>query len=361
MVTLAAFIWERGLALALTRGDPDPGRRMACRRSSTTRSPASRITAPIVVVAYLVGWWLLTRTRMGRYTYAMGGDPAAARRARIDVPRYTLLVFAAHGPHGRPRLDRSSSASSRRRSRTSRARLGLDAIIAVIIGGTRLMGGEGSLGRTALGVAFISILNSGLLNLGTDQDAYYQLYKGAILLAVLAVQIWLRRLADRHASGGGWSARRWVDRGDGVMDRGRRPRPRMARTAIVAVDIARCALPLERPVHIGRTIYHEREYVAVRGPTSPTGPKATRSATRAGCRSTRWSSALATELLGARRRRPRVARRRSSMAVARQRDAGSLWRAISLRGHRARATPWRGSAGLPLWRTPGGARTARAR
>ena len=71
----------------------------------------------------------------------------------------------------------------------------LDAIICVIIGGTRLMGGEGSLGRTALGVAFIAILNSGLLNLGLT-DAYYQVYKGAILLGVLAVQIWLRRLAE---------------------------------------------------------------------------------------------------------------------------------------------------------------------
>ena len=47
--------------------------------------------------------------------------------------------------------------------------LELDAIIAVIIGGTRLAGGDGHVGRTALGVAFISILNSGLLNLGPDR------------------------------------------------------------------------------------------------------------------------------------------------------------------------------------------------
>jgi ribose/xylose/arabinose/galactoside ABC-type transport system permease subunit len=76
------------------------------------------------------------------------------------------------------------------------AGLGLDAIIAVIIGGTRLMGGEGSIGRTLLGVAFISILNNGLLNLGLT-EAYYQLYKGAILLVVLSIQIWLRRIAEQ--------------------------------------------------------------------------------------------------------------------------------------------------------------------
>ena len=57
------------------------------------------------------------------------------------------------------------------------------------------MGGEGSIGRTAMGLAFIAILNSGLLNLGLT-DAYYQVYKGAILLTVLSVQIWLRRSAE---------------------------------------------------------------------------------------------------------------------------------------------------------------------
>jgi len=59
-------------------------------------------------------------------------------------------------------------------------------------------GGEGHVGRTALGVAFISILNSGLLNLGLT-DAHYQLYKGGTLLLVLSVQIWLRRLVAERA------------------------------------------------------------------------------------------------------------------------------------------------------------------
>ena len=70
--------------------------------------------------------------------------------------------------------------------------LELDAIIAVIIGGSRLAGGEGSVGRTLLGVSFISILNSGLLNLGLS-NADYQLDKGSALLAILAAQILLRR------------------------------------------------------------------------------------------------------------------------------------------------------------------------
>ena len=96
MVTLAAYIWARGLALALTKGTPIEVSGAWADLMGTTVAGFS-ITAPIIVVAYVVGWLLLTRTKMGRYTYAMGGDPAAARRARIDVPRYTLLIFVLMG------------------------------------------------------------------------------------------------------------------------------------------------------------------------------------------------------------------------------------------------------------------------
>jgi ribose/xylose/arabinose/galactoside ABC-type transport system permease subunit len=196
MVTLAAFIWARGLALALTKGTPIEVSGLWADIVGTTVGGFS-ITLPIVVIAYLVGWLLLTRTKMGRYTYAMGGDPAAARRARIDVPRYTLLIFVLMGAMvGLGSIVVVGQLASAQPYVA--AGLVLDAIICVIIGGTRLMGGEGSLGRTALGVAFIAILNSGLLNLGLT-DAYYQVYKGAILLGVLAVQIWLRRLAETAA------------------------------------------------------------------------------------------------------------------------------------------------------------------
>jgi ribose/xylose/arabinose/galactoside ABC-type transport system permease subunit len=194
MVTLAALIWARGLALAFTKGDPIPVG--GWWHDLVTASVGGfTITAPIVVLAYVGGWLLLTRTKMGRYTYAMGGDPAAARRARIDVARYTLLVFALMGLM--VGLGSILVVGQLASAQPYVARdLALDAIITVIIGGTRLMGGEGSIGRTALGVAFIAILNSGLLNLGLT-DAYYQVYKGAILLAVLSVQIWLRHIAQQ--------------------------------------------------------------------------------------------------------------------------------------------------------------------
>jgi ribose/xylose/arabinose/galactoside ABC-type transport system permease subunit len=193
MVTLAAFIWARGLALAFTKGDPIP---IPGTWSELVNASLGgfTMTLPIVLAAFVAGWFLLTRTRLGRYTYAMGGDPAAARRARIDVPRYTVLIFLLMGLMvGIGSIIVVGQLASAQPYVAPG--LALDAIIAVVIGGTRLMGGEGSIGRTAMGLAFMSILNSGLLNLGLTAS-YYEVSKGLVLLGILAIQIWLRRLAD---------------------------------------------------------------------------------------------------------------------------------------------------------------------
>jgi ribose/xylose/arabinose/galactoside ABC-type transport system permease subunit len=133
---------------------------------------------------------------MGRYTYAMGGDPTAARRAGVNTALFTLLIFllmgAMIGISAVVTVGQLGSAQA-----TAGLGLELDAIIAVVIGGTRLSGGEGNVGRTALGVVFLSILNSGLLNLGLT-DSYFQLYRGLALLSVLSVQIVVRRMTDEE-------------------------------------------------------------------------------------------------------------------------------------------------------------------
>jgi ribose transport system permease protein len=193
MVTLAAFIWARGLTVGANAGSPIvvdgglPGVVNASRGGLT-------LTAPVVAIAYLLGWLLLSRTKMGRYTYAIGGDPTAARRAGINTALHTTLIFllmgAMIGLSAIITVGQLGSAQA-----TAGTGLELDAIIAVVIGGTRLSGGEGNIGRTALGVVFLSILNSGLHTLG-QTDAYFQLYRGLALLAVLSVQIVLRRLPD---------------------------------------------------------------------------------------------------------------------------------------------------------------------
>ena len=132
------------------------------------------------------------RTKVGRYTAAIGGGPDAARRSGIAIDRYVIGLFVATGVvvaiAAALTVGQLGSASP-----YTGAELELDAIIAVVIGGTSLAGGYGSVARTAVGVTFMSVLNSGLLNLGLT-DGHYQSLRGLTLIGVLALQIVTRRL-----------------------------------------------------------------------------------------------------------------------------------------------------------------------
>jgi ribose transport system permease protein len=195
MVTLGTYIWARGLANGANAGMP-----ITVGGGISNVVNASwggfTLTAPLIIVVYLVAAYVLRRTRLGRYTYAMGGGQLSARRAGINVALYStgvfmimalmisLATFVTVGQLG------SAAASAG-------TGMELNAIIAVVIGGSSLAGGTGSVGRTALGVAFIGILNSGLLNLGLTEAAF-DLYSGLAFLAVLSVQVLIRRNIVEH-------------------------------------------------------------------------------------------------------------------------------------------------------------------
>jgi ribose/xylose/arabinose/galactoside ABC-type transport system permease subunit len=184
IVTLAAWIWARGLAISFTKAD-----------SIIVRDPfidfmnnaqILGITPPLIliVLAYILGWFLLNRTKLGRYTKAIGSDERATIQAGVDTRFYKMLMFAVLGfftaISAVITLSRLGAAAP-----DAAYGLELDAIVAVIIGGNPFQGGEGSLRKTFLGALFIAILNNGLNNLGM-RDSYFYVYKGlAILLALL--------------------------------------------------------------------------------------------------------------------------------------------------------------------------------
>lgn len=185
IVTLAAWIWARGLAISLTKANSIFVRSPFIDFMNT--SALFGVFSPflfLILIAYLVGWVILNRTKLGRYTLVIGGDERAAIAAGIDTGFYKILIFGLIGVFAAVgtviTLSRLGAAAP-----NAAYGLELDAIVAVIIGGNPFQGGEGSLRRTFTGVLFIAFLNNGLNNLGM-RDSYFYLYKGlAIVLALL--------------------------------------------------------------------------------------------------------------------------------------------------------------------------------
>ncbi|TNH07432.1 ribose ABC transporter permease [Testudinibacter sp. TR-2022] len=139
----------------------------------------------IMVLVFAVAWYILQHTRMGRYIYALGGNEAATKLSGINVTKIKLFVFAASGMlaalAGLIVTSRLSSAQP-----TAGVSYELDAIAAVVVGGTSLMGGKGRVMGTLIGALIIGFLNNALNIL--DISSYYQMIAKAvvILVAVLA-------------------------------------------------------------------------------------------------------------------------------------------------------------------------------
>lgn len=144
------------------------------------------IPVPIWLMAlvFIAAWYMLNHTRMGRYIYALGGNEAATRLSGINVDRVKIAVYALCGLlaalAGLIVTSRLSSAQP-----TAGTGYELDAIAAVVLGGTSLAGGKGRIMGTLIGALIIGFLNNALNLL--DVSSYYQMIAKAvvILLAVL--------------------------------------------------------------------------------------------------------------------------------------------------------------------------------
>lgn len=138
----------------------------------------------LMVFVFAGAWYLLNHTRFGRYVYALGGNESATRLSGINVDRVKIGVYAICGLlaalAGLIVTSRLSSAQP-----TAGMGYELDAIAAVVLGGTSLMGGKGKIMGTLIGALIIGFLNNALNLL--DVSSYYQMIAKAvvILLAVL--------------------------------------------------------------------------------------------------------------------------------------------------------------------------------
>ena len=185
IVTLATMGIARGLALIYTGGYPISGLPSWMREIGNGTVLGIQTPVLIMLLAYAAAWVLLARTPMGRYVYAIGGNEQATRLSGIRVGRYKLLVYALSG------LTAALAGlvlTSRLMSGQPNAGAGfeLDAIAAVVLGGTAIAGGRGSIVGTLLGALLLGVLNNGLNMVGVNP--YIQnVIKGVIILLAIYI------------------------------------------------------------------------------------------------------------------------------------------------------------------------------
>lgn len=180
IATLGTMVSARGLARYYTRGQP-----VSMLTDSYTRIGEGAVPVFIFLVAAIIFHVLLRHTRYGKYTYAIGANPQAARVSGIRVSRHLLLVYTVAGL-----LSGLGGVVTSARAASGQAGMGmsyeLDAIAAAVIGGTSLAGGIGRISGTVIGTVILGIMTSGFTFIGFD--AYIQdiVKGGVIVLAVVA-------------------------------------------------------------------------------------------------------------------------------------------------------------------------------
>jgi len=195
IVTLACMIWARGVALGLTNADSIPFQSPFINFMNKSSFLGISPIIWLIIVSYLVGWFILSRTRLGRYTYALGGDIEATKQAGVNTSLYTIFIFLLSAVLV---WVGTIVTITRLSAGAPNAVYGLefDAIVAVIIGGSAMNGGEGNLRKTLIGMLFIAILNNGLSTLGMRDSSFY-LYKGCIILVALFFEVISRQILKK--------------------------------------------------------------------------------------------------------------------------------------------------------------------
>jgi inositol transport system permease protein len=191
IVTLGMMTAARGLALVISGGKPVSN--LSPEFTWLGRADLLGVPAQVFLLAGVAAasWLFLENTRWGRYLYAVGGNETAARAAGINVAAIKTFAYVTCGA-----LAGLAGVVLASRITTGQPNAGLgyelDAIAAVVIGGTSLSGGVGGVGGTLLGALLIGVLNNGL-DLLNVSSYYQQIVKGLIIVGA----VWLDQRGRR--------------------------------------------------------------------------------------------------------------------------------------------------------------------
>ncbi|AIO67587.1 branched-chain amino acid transport system / permease component family protein [Burkholderia oklahomensis] len=183
IVTLATMGIARGFALIYTGGYPIDGLPDWIRFFGSGKVLGVQMPVLTMLVVYALAWLLLERMPFGRYVYAIGGNEHATWLSGVRVARVKLVVYTFAG------LTSALAAlvlTGRLMSGQPNAGVGfeLDAIAAVVMGGTSIAGGRGSIVGTLIGALLLGVLNNGLNMIGVNPYVQNVIKGGIILLAI---------------------------------------------------------------------------------------------------------------------------------------------------------------------------------
>ncbi|MDX5475025.1 MAG: ribose ABC transporter permease [Bacillaceae bacterium] len=192
IATLAVMVIARGFTLVYTQGNPIVITDAGYRFIGSGRILGIPFPVILMLAIFAIMYWVLKHTTFGRNIYAVGGNEEAARLAGINVDRVKIGVYALTG------FFASVSAliyTSRLMSAQPNAgsMMELDAIAAVIIGGTRLTGGKGGVTGTLIGALIMGVLDN-VLNLANVSPFYQDIAKGLVILAAVLIDSKLAKL-----------------------------------------------------------------------------------------------------------------------------------------------------------------------
>jgi ribose transport system permease protein len=191
IATLGMMSVARGTALMFTEGRPVSGFSGGFRSLATGELLGVPASVLIMVGVYALAHVVLTRTKLGRYTYAIGGNEEAALLSGVNVRVYKAAVYGISGM-----LSGLAAVLLTARLNSAQPIAGmmyeLDAIAATVIGGTSLLGGEGTVVGTLIGALIMAVLRNGLNLLGVPSFVQ-QVVIGSVIIAAVLVDMWLKR------------------------------------------------------------------------------------------------------------------------------------------------------------------------
>jgi ribose transport system permease protein len=195
IATLGTLTAIRGIAFIITSGKPIVTSDGFLNALGVDRFAGLAWSVWIMLLAYAVGYVILHHTRLGIHVYAVGGNPVAAERAGLSVGRLTFFVFLASAFTAA-----IGGILITARSFSGQAVFGqdmeLDVLTAILLGGVGLRGGQGTLGKTLIGVIIVGVINNGLV-LTQVPGFYTDVVRGAALVVAVVLEAVRERRALR--------------------------------------------------------------------------------------------------------------------------------------------------------------------